>query len=322
MNPLVSILVPCYNAAPWLAETLESAIAQTWKNTEIIVVDDGSSDQSLAIAQSYASKGIQVLGQSNQGASAARNHALRIAQGDFIQFLDADDLLAPDKIEQQLQSLNLAGPNPVMSGAWARFHQTPTEARFIPQLLWRDLSAIQWLTLAWQHHLMMHPAAWLVPRSLTEAVGGWNETLSLDDDGEYFCRIILASQQVLFCPTARSYYRSRNAGSLSDQKSYAAWKSALAALQLEEQHLLCVRDSPQTRAACAARYQRFLYAAYPTHPELIKTAEARIRELGGTQIRPEGGAGFRLITSLFGWKAAKVMQQLKLSLSSRPLSWK
>ena len=97
-QPLVSILIPCYNSEKWLAETLESALAQTWQNKEIIVVDDGSTDSSLEIAKTFESNKVKVLRQDNRGASAARNLGLTNAQGDFIQYLDADDLLSEDKI--------------------------------------------------------------------------------------------------------------------------------------------------------------------------------------------------------------------------------
>src|SRR4051812_14036077 len=91
--PLVSILIPCRNAEPWLAATLESALAQTHPATEIILVDDGSTDGSLELAHSFAARGVRIATQANAGASAARNHAFRESRGEFIQFLDADDLI-------------------------------------------------------------------------------------------------------------------------------------------------------------------------------------------------------------------------------------
>src|SRR5689334_12629004 len=93
-RPRVSILVPCYNAARWLPATLASALAQTESSIEVIVVDDGSTDESLAVARSYESRGVRVFSQRNAGASAARNRAMREARGEFLQFLDADDLLS------------------------------------------------------------------------------------------------------------------------------------------------------------------------------------------------------------------------------------
>src|SRR3990170_4942215 len=91
-HPLVSVLIPAYNSERWIAETLSSAVAQTWPNKEVIV-DDGSKDRTLEIARTFSSRGVKVVMQANTGAPGARNHALRLAQGDYIQWLDADDVL-------------------------------------------------------------------------------------------------------------------------------------------------------------------------------------------------------------------------------------
>src|SRR5215467_62161 len=102
MQRLVSILIPAYNSEEWIAETIRSAIGQTWPNKEIIVVNDGSTDRTAEVAQRFASRQVLVISTENEGASSARNHAFRLSQGEYIQWLDADDLLAPDKIECQL----------------------------------------------------------------------------------------------------------------------------------------------------------------------------------------------------------------------------
>src|SRR5258708_16672625 len=102
MEPLRSILIPAHNTQEWISDTVKSAFAQTWARKEIIVVDDGSSDQALEIARSFASRDVCVITQNNQGAAAARNRAFSLCQGDFIQWLDADDLLSPNKISAQM----------------------------------------------------------------------------------------------------------------------------------------------------------------------------------------------------------------------------
>src|SRR5262249_6685849 len=102
MTPLVSILIPAYNAERWISDTIQSALDQTWKHKEIIIVDDGSQDNTLTIARRFASKDVLVTQQVNQGASAARNKTFSLCQGEFVQWLDADDLLSPDKIEKQV----------------------------------------------------------------------------------------------------------------------------------------------------------------------------------------------------------------------------
>ncbi len=311
MKPLVSILIPCYNSEQWLAETIKSALAQTWKNIEIIVVDDGSTDNSLTVAKSFNSPFIKVISQKNQGASAARNRALKEAQGDFIQYLDADDLLESNKIEIQLQTLQKnTNSNVVGSGEWARFYHKPQEALFIPQALWQDLFPVDWLVLAWENNLMMHPAAWLLPRKISDKAGSWNENLSLNDDGEYFSRVVLASEGVKFCQGAKSYYRSGNTGSLSGTKSLKARQSEFLSLSLGVNNLLAKENSPHTRKVCATVFQRFIYSIYPDFPELSRQAAAKVKEFGGSNIQPSGGKTFQLLSSLVGWQKAKKIQRL------------
>src|ERR1039457_1669638 len=107
MQPLVSIVIPAYNAERTVAEAIQSAIAQTWPRKEIIVVDDGSTDRTAEVARRFASKGITIVSTENRGLSAGLNRAYEHSQGDYIQYLDADDLLAPDKIERQLAELRV-----------------------------------------------------------------------------------------------------------------------------------------------------------------------------------------------------------------------
>src|ERR1017187_4482802 len=121
--PSVSILIPAYNAEEWIADTLQSATAQTWQRKEIIVVDDGSADRTAEIARRFTSKEVAVVTVENQGAAAARNHALKLSQGDYIQWLDADDLLGLDKIERQLAALRDGDDeHTLLSGPWAYFN--------------------------------------------------------------------------------------------------------------------------------------------------------------------------------------------------------
>jgi glycosyltransferase involved in cell wall biosynthesis len=103
-NPLVSILIPCHNNEAFVAEAIESALGQTYSNIEVIVVDDGSTDKSLQVIKNYGDR-IKWQAGPNRGACAARNTAFSLSQGEFIQFLDADDLLLPGKIEKQMPAL-------------------------------------------------------------------------------------------------------------------------------------------------------------------------------------------------------------------------
>ncbi len=273
-------------------------------------MDDGSTDRSLTIARSYESSRLKVITQPNQGASAARNRALQEAQGEFIQYLDADDLLASDKIEHQIKLLQSCDSNCIASGAWARFYRHYFEAVFQPQPLWQDFLPVDWLICAWKGNGMMHPAAWLIPRSIADRVGLWDESLSLNDDGEYFCRVVLASQEIKFCADSRVYYRSGIQGSLSGSTSGAAWKSLWRSMQLDRIHLLAQEDSLRTRRACADRFQRLIYDIYPNLPDLQQDIEAEIQALGGTNLSPVGSSLFQSAAAVLGWKFAKRLQML------------
>lgn len=309
--PLVSILIPCHNAAPWLAATLESALAQSWPHREIIVVDDGSTDGSLALARTFADRGARVLTQPNAGASAARNRAIRESRGDCLQFLDADDLLSPGKLAAQVALLAGRPAGAVASCAWGRFAADPAAARFADQAVFRDFAPVDFLTLAGETGAMMHPAAWLVPRAVAARAGPWDETLTLNDDGEYFCRVLLASAGAAFCAgdSARSYYRSGLPGSLSRQRSESARRSQFRSIALIEQHLLAAEDSPRTRRALANYYQRFIHDFFPTPPDLMRLAAARVAAFGGSTLaRPPMGPKTAILARLIGWKNVRRLQ--------------
>ncbi len=304
MSQIVSIIIPCYNASRWLPETLESALAQTWPQLEIIVVNDGSTDDSLDIARRYEPREVRVIDQPNRGASAARNRGLREARGEFIQFLDADDLLSPGKIAAQVALLGSCPPGTVASCAWGRFTGDPTAARFVDTAVFRDFAPLDFLMLSGETGAMMHPSAWLVPRTVADAAGPWNETLSLNDDGEYFGRVVLASKGIAHCAeaAARSYYRSGLSGSLSQQRSTAARCSQFTSLELITQRLLAAEDSSRIRRAGAGHWRRFVHDFYPEPAELIARAEAEIRLLGESVGTPVMGPKTAALSALLGWR--------------------
>lgn len=319
MPPLVSILIPCYNAAPWLAQTLESALAQTWTPTEIIVVDDGSTDGSVEIAQSFAPQGVTVIAQPNRGASATRNTAFNASKGELIQFLDADDLLSSHKIADQVRLLQQSPPHCMAICSTVHFFDgdDPDGGIFhegLPFFADSD-DPVGWLIRLFGgdgEGAMVHPGAWLMPRAIAEQIGPWNEALTVDDDGEYFARAILSSAGIRRSPTAVSYYRKHRSGtSLSGARSERHQRSALLALHLKTQHLLDCDplDGDQdlrAKRALARCYLEYAVAAYPHHASLANAALKQVKALGGSDYRPTlGGRGLQWIGRLFGWKVAR-----------------
>ncbi len=302
--PLVSILIPCHNAAAFLAATLESALAQTWTNREIILVDDGSTDDSLRIAREFTGRGVRVLTQPNAGAAAARNTAFAASRGSFIQYLDADDLLSPGKIASQVELLRKQESDAVASCAWGRFSSNPAQAEFVDEAVFRDFDPVEFLVLAGETGVMMQPAAWLTPRHLVEKAGPWAAQWrsSPNDDGEFFARVLMASRRIIFCPNGRVFYRSGQLTSLSRARGEESRRAVFFSYESITRNLLTRENSPRTRRACAGYWQRFVHDYFPSPPELIAQAEAEVTTLGETVGRPVLGRKTALLANLLGWR--------------------
>lgn len=310
MNPTVSILIPAYNAEAWIADTIRSVLAQTWPRKEIIIVDDGSTDGTVDIVRRYGSPMLKLIRQENGGACRARNRAMLECQGDFIQWLDADDLLAPDKIERQLAlAENRAAPGVLYASAWGKFYHRPHRAKFRPTPLWRDLDAVEWLILRLSNPWMMHPAAWLVSRGLTDRAGPWDERLARNQDGEYFVRVVSRSDRVMFVPESRCYYRMANPSSISSSRSRQASESLCLSIDLETRHVLERENSEPTRRACVRRLNVGVSILDAEAPDLADILRRRIEDLGG-EVEPVRTSGkYSLAKGVLGERNARLVKK-------------
>lgn len=122
---MVSVVIPCYNSGPWVGECIQSALDQTWSDTEIIMIDDGSTDDSREVIASFGDRVRHEFGP-NRGGAAARNRGLALSEGDWVQFLDADDLLMPDCIERKL---GMAAKSPEGVVPCCKIEYLPYESR-------------------------------------------------------------------------------------------------------------------------------------------------------------------------------------------------
>jgi len=311
MKPLVSILIPAYNAKKTIEDTIQSALAQTWPNKEIIIVNDGSSDNTLTIARKFESRYLKVITQTNKGASNARNRALDVSQGDFIQWLDADDLLAQDKIEFQLTNTDDNPKTRVLySSAWGRFYFRPQKAKFNPDPLWQDLFPLNWLQISLGEGYWMHPSSWLVSRKLTDLAGPWNEKLLMNQDGEYFFRVVAASKLVKFNRAALCYYRIGNFSSISSNRSNKALESYIFSLNCCIDHLLSLDNSENTKNACINSLQNFINIFRPEDRSIISIVHQRISDLGGIIKPPVESWKFLIIQKILGMKTAMLLKKL------------
>lgn len=305
MPELVSILIPAYNAEKWVAEAIKSALAQDWANKEIIVVNDGSKDRTLTIAKFFEPEGVKVLDQENRGASAARNLALSHARGDFIQWLDADDILAPNKVSAQMRVAKDERSRRVLyTSAHGSFYWKTTNSIFVGDLLWQDLEPIDWLITNFSHNIWMSSNAWLVSRELTDLAGPWDESLSLNDDGEYFSRLVSLSEKIKFVGNAKSFHRKSGLNSLSLSTSEKACKSLLLSMRLCIQYLRGLEESERTRMAGVALLQKYFGYFFPDKIDLIAEANSLAIELGGKLNPPQASWKIALLSQIIGRELA------------------
>jgi glycosyltransferase involved in cell wall biosynthesis len=304
MAELVSVLVPAYNAERWLAATMRSVLAQTWPRVETIIVDDGSRDGTLAAAKAWESPSVKVVTQLNAGACAARNKALALAQGSYIQWLDADDLLHPNKIAAQMAAAAQAADRRILlSGPFGTFYYRTERAVFAKTSLWRDLTPLDYLLTRFSDNACFQTDAWLVSRELSEAAGPWTDFGSPDDDGEYFCRVVIGSAGVKFVPDARSYYRVGNMGSLGNTRSTKAVNALFTSKAKCVRYLMAMEDSSRARTACVQLLQDWMSDLWG-HEDVVAKARQLAAELGGSLERPALKWKYKPVERLFGYDAA------------------
>lgn len=307
-SPLVSIIIPVYNKAKFVGDTLESALAQTYPHTELVLVNDGSTDNSLEVLKAYSQRfpdKIHLIDSINKGVSAATNLGIQAAKGEYIQFLDADDLLSSDKIEKQIALLFGKSPSLMASCEWVMFKDEIGKEIPVPYGVFADFpSGLDWLLRAWNHQEMMQPAAWLTNRELILKVGPWNERLIINQDGEFFCRVLLQCEGIAYEPSGKVFYRIPGESNVSQQKSEKAFSSLLESYHCYQEAMLAYEDSKRVRVALKKVYQKFLYDAFPMFPELRSDADRLIAQLGVSEKTYIGGPKFQRISKILGFRNA------------------
>ncbi len=200
--PLVTIGIPCYNSAAWLRNAIDSALAQTHPAKEVIVVDDGSTDNSLLLAGAYGDH-IVLRRSPHKGANVARNIVLQEAQGEWIQYLDADDHLEPEKIARQLEEGNGGAEADVLySQVWVQREGKGGTVHTKSELdCTRDLYS-QWLT--WE---MPQTGGCLWRRSALQDLGGWRADQPCCQEHELYLRALQAGLRFVYTPTPGAVYR-------------------------------------------------------------------------------------------------------------------
>lgn len=311
-KPLVSVLMPVYNGEKFLAETIENILAQSYSNIELIVMDDGSTDASYDIASRYTTdKRVKVFKQPNAGAGTARNRAFDESTGEYIMYMDADDLIASDKIERQVKLLINNDINTVVSSEWDIFYYDISEAKFPRLSIYKDYEhPITLITDMLNGGEMMQTSCWMMTRELIKNTGGWDKNITINDDGVFFTKVLTLASKIVFCPNAHVYYR-RGHESLSTSDIYSEPKlQALLYSYMAQAEILLSVDSSLVIKTGIARNMALVMCKAKYGSPLYQKAITKIKHLGLKPRHPFPGSKAATICKLIGFQNFLKIQSL------------
>ena len=310
----VSIIIPAYNASLYISETLDATLQQTYKNIEIIIVDDSSTDDTWSIISNYSIRFpnlIKVFKNKRKGACAARNYGFELSSGDYIQYLDADDILSENKLSTEVELLmSFKDSQSIALSRWYHFDNVIEDYKVNNQLVYRDYSpAYKILIDMWTEGEMIQTSCWLTPRTIIESIEGWNEDFKSNptDDSEFFTRVVLKSSKIIFDNTGIVYYRRPKSENLSQTYNNDAIKSILNTY-ISYELILDLDNSERVKIALANNYLNFIYQFYARHLELLELAKEKFYHLCFKKMWPVGGHRFKKLAIVIGFKNALIVR--------------
>lgn len=273
------------------------------------MVDDGSTDGSLDEVKRFDGRIRWVTGR-NRGASAARNIGAGMASGDWIQFLDADDILPLEKVALQMATLKNSSARAMAFCPWAYFHDGGLIDPQDHRRYWRSYKAgVELLVDIWYYGGFIPLHAWLTPRTLIDEAGLWDEKLTGDDDGDFFGRLLVAASGLHFCKGAHVLYRHPPKGSVSRDKSLKSAVSFWKAFENVSEKLLACRDDTVALKACLARARGAAYA-WRDIPEVLDLAVEWERANHRFDLSPTLPPITRFLVACFGLRKGLALRRV------------
>ena len=305
---LVSILIPCFNAERWVAQAIESALAQTWPEKEVIVVDDGSTDGSLEVIQSFGNRIVFQPGP-HAGANAARNHLTALARGEWLQYLDADDYLLPGKLTSQIRMLQGAQEKFDVICSPVICHTTSGGADRVLAIEHADatLNFINWGAL--------QTTGMLFRREAVLQVGGWKADQPCCQEHELLLRLLLAGRHFATGNTPGSVYRVHGEDTVSRRDPLRVIRTRMEITDRLAQYLDSIGSlTPAHRTALFVARMESARSAYAKgDAELAAHLYVKARGTGRWWLGRSGALPlyYRMAFLLFGFKRAELLADVR-----------
>ncbi|MFC4636284.1 glycosyltransferase family 2 protein [Dokdonia ponticola] len=275
MQELVSVIIPVFNRAHCIEETLRCVQAQTYAHWECILVDDGSTDDSMDVVSAFAKADprIRLLRRPDslpKGANSCRNFGFENSKGTYINWLDSDDLMSPNKLEEQLKRLSEASEqNLVSTCKWNKFVNETTGILPRDQHINRDFHHGIALLQAFDARSPFFPChSYLVSRRIIASSGLWDVSLRINQDGEFFTRVLIHAEKVVHPKEGMVYYRVPQKGSVSQLDSKEKAEAAIQSWESISAHL--EKITPNVTYAYIENAKDYLYTKIQD-PSIVKS---------------------------------------------------
>lgn len=307
--PTISVIIPCYNAEHFIGQAIESVFTQTFQNFEVIVIDDGSTDHSAEVIRSF---GLRIRAEfgTNKGASAARNRGTQLAQGKYIQYLDADDLLQPAALENRLHALESSNADVAYSD-WQYLHEDKNGNYQHGKVIKRRIEDIHSdPQIALFTDFWAPPVALLYTKRIVDRIGGWNELLPIIQDARFLLDAAIIDGKFVYVPGVTAHYRVQQASSLS-RRSLSKFNQDcfLNACQVEEIWRNNGGITSEQRRALLKVYGQLSRFFFEHDAVLFSKVLNRLYQLD-SQYVPTEPQGLRWLSQILGYPRAERMALL------------
>jgi glycosyltransferase involved in cell wall biosynthesis len=315
-TPLVSIIIPFYNGDNYIRDTLHSCFNQSYKNIEIIVINDSSSIHSTKFLNDFVDDRLKIINlNQNVGPQKARNLGIQVANGLLLQFLDHDDVLDENKIFYQVRLYEIFGDKFLYSSRQGHISNGEKHLDKSFSIYYKSFLPLNYfLVCSNQFGKYLTTGNWLIPRKIISKTHGWDPNAGINDDGEYFMRIILSSQGIKFSKNSIFYFRTDSFNSLSKSRNnFIKYNKWFYSYQSYSYYFKIYFTNEQYKLLSLNYFSKFFCYGFPLTKKIRELCLLEIRKLGYNSPLPFGSFKFVLISKLIGTNnALKLRYCIKL----------